>query len=252
MASRRGGEAIEIAVLVAGVDAAFVVGTKRDPGPLDIARDGVKELNLEAGRGFDAVNRRGLVLADGLTGIGVAFLGRGFGFRLGGSGLGRGLLARCWRDDALRIARDLVLLEGEQGGFGQLLEHDILNLNDHGRAFMHLEGEQAFERTALHVVIDEVDGDLAVNLVDEMVALRDDDVLVPLGDVDLDGRMFSGEPLIALLVDNDALAVLDEDTAATFFVDHGVVRRRRMDVALVATDDPLADLGEFFAAILDT
>ena len=91
LAGGRRGEAIGspyCAVLVAGVDAAFVVGTKRDPRALGIARDGVEELDLEAGRGFDAVNRCGLVLADGLAGVGV--VGRGL--------LGvRSLLQPSWR-----------------------------------------------------------------------------------------------------------------------------------------------------------
>ena len=118
LASGGRGESVEIAILVAGVDAAFVVGAKRDPGALGVARDGVEELNLEAGRGFDAVNRRGLILTDGFAGVRVGrrLLGRSLSLGLRrcvlGGALRRGLLG-CRRDDALRIARDLVLLEGE-------------------------------------------------------------------------------------------------------------------------------------------
>ena len=70
---------------------------------------------------------------------------------------------------------------------------------------MHLEGEQAFEFAVLGVVVDEFDGDLAVDLVDQAVALGDDDILVPLGEIDLYGVMFGGEPLGGLVVDDDAL-----------------------------------------------
>ena len=250
LAGGRGGEAVEVAVLVAGVDAAFVVGAKRDPGSLDVARDGIEELYLESGRGLDAVDRRGFVLADRLAGIGVGrcLLGRSLGRSF--VGLRSGLLGRR-RHDALGVARDLVLLEGEQGGFGQFFEDDILDLDDHRRAFVHLESEQAFEGAVLRLMVDEVDGDFAVDLMDEVVALRDDDVLVPLGEIDLHGVAFGGEPLVAFVVDDDALAVLDEDAASALFVDHAVVRGVGVDVALVAADDPLADLGQLLAAILD-
>jgi len=116
---------------------------------------------------------------------------------------------------------------------------------------VHLEGEQAFEGAVRGLVIDEVDGDLAVDLMDEVVALRDDDVFVPFGEVDLHGVALGGEPLVALVVDDDVLTVLHEDAASAFFVDHAVVRSVRMDVALVAADDPLAGFGHFLAAILD-
>ena len=116
---------------------------------------------------------------------------------------------------------------------------------------MHLEGEQTCEGLVLGVVVDEVDGDLAVDLMDEVVALRDDDVLLPFGEVDLHGVAFGGEPLVAFVIDDDALAILHEDTTAALFVDHGVVRGIGVDVALVSADDPLAGLRKFLAAILD-
>ena len=275
LASRGCGETVEVAVLVAGVDAAFVVGAKCNPGALGVAGDGVEQLDLEAFGGLDAVDGRSLVLADGLAGVGVGrrLLGGRLGLRLGrglrgvrskleeGLGgrlhdwvslLGWGFLGLgCGLLDLLRIARDLVLLEGEEAAFREFLEHDVLDLDDHGRTAVHLEGEQAFERSVLCVVIDEVDGDLAVDLLDEVVALGDDGVFMPLGIVDLHAVMFSGEPLASLFVHDDTLAVLDEDAAGTLFVDHAVIGGRRMDVALVAADDPLADLGKFLAAILD-
>ena len=278
LAGGGGREAVEVAILVAGVDAAFVVGAQRDPGTERFSRDGIEQLDLEAFGGLDAVDGRGFVLADGLAGIGLGgLLGRslGFGLRLGrglggvggeleeglGGGLhdrlsllGRGLLrlglGRGFLD-LLRVARDRVLLQGEQAAFGEFLEHDVLDLDDHGRTFVHLEGEQAFERAVLLVVVDEVDGDLAVDLLREVVALGDDGVLMPLGVVDLHGFVLGGEPLAALFIDDDALAVLDEDAAGALFVDHAVVGGRWMDVALVAADDPLADFGELLAAILD-
>ena len=254
LASRWGGEAVEVAVLVAGVDASFVVRAKGHPGALFGAGDGVEQFDLEAGGGLDAADGGGLVLADGLAGVaGRSLLRRGLGLALGrsfGGGLRGGLLGSRG-DDALRVARDGALVEGDERGLREFLEHDVLDLHDHGRAFVHLEGEQAFEFAVLGVVVDELDGDLAVDLVDQAVALGDDDVLVPLGEVDLHGVTLGGEPLVALVVDDDALAVLHEDTATTLVVHHAVVGRIGMDVALVAADDPLADLRQRLAAILD-
>ena len=86
---------------------------------------------------------------------------------------------------------------------------------------------------------------------DEVIALGDNGVLVPLGDVDFDGVAFGDDPLLSLRVDDDALAVLDDDAAAAFVVDHGVVHGGGMHVALVTADGPLAVLGEFAAPVLD-
>jgi hypothetical protein len=61
-------EDVEDAILVAGVDAALVVGAERDPGTLIPTGDGVDEFDLEALAGGDAVDGGGFALANGGAG----------------------------------------------------------------------------------------------------------------------------------------------------------------------------------------
>ena len=80
LACGRGGEAVEAAVLVGGVDAAFVIGAEVDPGALFAAGDGVEEFDFEVGEGLDAGDGGGDVGADsGADGVGAFGFGRGFG-----------------------------------------------------------------------------------------------------------------------------------------------------------------------------
>ena len=149
------------------------------------------------------------------------------------------------------VAGDIGFGEGDDATGGEFLEANVLDLDVHGGAAVNLESEEAGEGTGFLFVIDEVDGDFSVEFMDEVIALGDNGVLVPLGDVDFDGVAFGDDPLLSLRVDDDALAVLDDDAAAAFVVDHGVVHGGGMHVALVTADGPLAVLGEFAAPVLD-
>ncbi len=80
---------------------------------------------------------------------------------------------------------------------------------------MNLNRDNAFEVAILLVMVDDVDGCLAVQLVDEMIAIGDDLVIVPL--VELRGFRSVGladDVLLALRVDFDLLAAFGEDAAA--------------------------------------
>ena len=116
---------------------------------------------------------------------------------------------------------------------------------------MDLKRENPRERTPRLLVVHQLHRDLAVEFVNEPVSLREDRVFVPLGDVHLHRLALRDHPALALGVNHHALAILPEDAAGLFAKEHGVVRRRGVNVALVAADRPLADPGEFLAAILD-
>lgn len=141
--------------------------------------------------------------------------------------------------------------EVDHAAIGEFLEHDVFDLDGHGGATVDLEGEEAFERALSLFEVEEVDGDLAVDFVDEVIALGDDGVLMPVGDIDFDGVVFGGKPTFGFGVDDNALAILADDAAAAFFVDHGVVDGSGVDITLVTADGPFADFREFPAAILD-
>ena len=116
---------------------------------------------------------------------------------------------------------------------------------------MDLEGEETLEGTPGLVVVVQFGGELAVDLVDEVIARRDDGVFIPLGDVDGDGVAITGEPLFCLRIDDDGLSVFRDDAAAAIVVDHRVVLSGGVDVALVAADGPLPVFGQFLRAILN-
>ena len=117
---------------------------------------------------------------------------------------------------------------------------------------MELEGDQASQGAGLFIVIEKIDGGLAVDSMYEAIATGDNRVLVPLADVGFDGITFGNEPFLTFGVHDDVLTVADNNTAALFIVDHGVVLGFGMDVALVATDGPFAVLGKLTATVLNT
>ena len=80
----RGGsvEAVETAVLIAGIDAAFVVGAEVHPRALIAAGHRIQQLHFEIRQCLDVADRRGHIRADGRSnGLGAG----GFGFGIGGS-----------------------------------------------------------------------------------------------------------------------------------------------------------------------
>lgn len=81
-------------------------------------------------------------------------------------------------------------VEGDEWVFGQGFEVEGFDFDAVGVAFVELDGEQAFERAFVGVVVDELGGGLAVDEVLEAVPLGEDNVFVPLADIDLHGRVF--------------------------------------------------------------
>src|SRR5687768_10137488 len=100
-------------------------------------------------------------------------------------------------------------------------------------------------------MIDHLNGYFAVELVDQVVALGDDRVFVPLGYIGSDGFGFLRDPLIAFGVDDDYFAVLTADDSAALVVEHGIFCVGVMYTALVAADGPGADVLQLFAAVLN-
>ena len=98
---------------------------------------------------------------------------------------------------------------------------------------MQLKREQSFQRLRLRAEVEQVDGQLPVNLVHQMVPLRGDGVVMPLGGIDLHRLTLRDEPFFVFRVDHHALAVLHQDAAPFLAIDHAVVCRCRMNVALI-------------------
>ena len=263
LAFGRRGEAIEAAVLIAGVDASFFVAAKIHPGTLLTAGDAIKQLHFEIGQSFDVRDRRGHIRADGWSdrvgalGLVVRFW-LCFGFRMGVGLAFRGLRRltlgfRCgplFLND-LGVARDRGFLKRHHSALRQFFEHHVFDLHLHCRATMDLEGEQALQRTLRQLEVEQVDGHLAVNLVDQVIAPRDDGVFMPLGDIHLHRLMLADEPALRFGIGHHALAILHDDAATAFLIDHRIVRMRGMDVALIAANGPLAIFWQFLAAILN-
>jgi hypothetical protein len=115
---------------------------------------------------------------------------------------------------------------------------------------MNLEGDKSFHRALGQFEIEEVDGDLAIDLMDQMIALSYHGVFMPIGNVHVHRLTLGGQPAFSLWVNDHTLAILDDDTTSAFFIHHCTVRRVRMDIALVTSDGPFL-IGIFAAAVLD-
>ena len=116
---------------------------------------------------------------------------------------------------------------------------------------MKRKRQQTFQRARLLIVVRELRRHLPVELVREMISLRDDRVLVPLGDVHLHRLALRDQPALTLRPGHHALSVRRDNAARLFLIEHRVVFYRRMNVELIAAHRPLADLRQFLAAILD-
>src|SRR5438270_280568 len=82
------------------------------------------------------------------------------------------------------------------------------------RPAVDLEREDPLELALGGLVVDRLRGELAVDLVDQVVAPCLDRVLVPVGHVDDHRGPLLRDPAVAPLVDDDRLAVLRDDAAA--------------------------------------
>src|SRR5208283_3742844 len=89
----------------------------------------------------------------------------------------------------------------------------------------------------------------------QVVALRDDDVIVPAALLDR-GLDFGGiadgadDLLLAILADDNLLATLSQDAAHALLVEDAGVARPGFHVRLIAVDDPIGGI-DYFAAVLD-
>ena len=72
-----------------------------------------------------------------------------------------------------------------------------------------------------------------------MIAARDDDIPVPLRDIDLHGRVFAEQPQRAIGVEHQVPAIETKDAPP---LSSYVMPVCLMDVALIARDDPGHDL----------
>ncbi len=116
---------------------------------------------------------------------------------------------------------------------------------------MDLEGQQPFQRAVGLVVVVQFRRDLAVDLVNEVIALGDDVIFLPFGHRHGDGVALGHEPLAGLRVGDDTLPVFGHNAPPPLVIEHAVVFRGRVDVALIAPHGPGAHLGKFLGAVLD-
>jgi len=87
--------------------------------------------------------------------------------------------------------------------------------------------------------------------VGDVIAFRNDGVFVPLGDVNGYGIAFRDEPFSGIRIHYHALAILDNNASTALVIDHCVVGRIGVGIALVATNNPLPDLGHFLGPVLN-
>src|SRR5688572_30514976 len=125
------------------------------------------------------------------------------------------------------MAETAMLLE-ERSFALQLRQADVLELNRHWIAHVDLQREDALADRLGRLLVGDVDGCDAVDLLDEVIALGGDRVLVPV--VLLDrfkdlGGFADGadDVLLARVVDDNLLSALREDAAAVFVVEDAAV-----------------------------
>src|SRR5688572_29671029 len=125
-----------------------------------------------------------------------------------------------------------------------LLQPDVLELHPHRLPRVQLQGEDAFAQRQLRLLVGEVDGLDAIDEVLDVVALGDDDVLVPA--VDLEGGadrlgVADGADDVLLPVLPDGLFADEAHAAAlaAFVVDEAGGFRVDADLRLIAADDPV-------------
>ncbi len=103
---------------------------------------------------------------------------------------------------------------------------------------MHLKSKEPFERAILLIVVVDFRCNFSVQLVDEVIALCNDGVFIPLSDIDLHRITLFREPLHSFRIDDDGLAVFRDDAPTALLVEHRVVLGDGMDVALIPADRP--------------
>ena len=116
---------------------------------------------------------------------------------------------------------------------------------------MHLKGKQPVQFAFRFLMVDKLCGCLAIHLMNQVVTARDDFVFIPHGHFHFDRCLFFNQPLGSRSIHNHFLPVLGYDPAPAFVIDHCIVGRRWMNVALVAADGPFTNFRQFAASILD-
>ena len=99
---------------------------------------------------------------------------------------------------------------------------------------MELQADFPLQKLAL-VIVDQINGHLTVELLDDMVALADNLVGIPLTDID-SLRLFLGENvLLAAFIDHHLLATGNNDAtpAHTLTIDHRSVGSLGMNITLI-------------------
>ena len=106
-----------------------------------------------------------------------------------------------------------------------MFDEDVLELNLHGRADVNLHRENAVQRAALFIQIDQVGGGTTVDPVLVMVAANEDPEIVPLTGFWILDRHRADDPWLTIGIDNHFFASVRKDSASAFFVKHAVVFR---------------------------
>ena len=135
----------------------------------------------------------------------------------------------------------------------QSLEVDVFELHLHRRAGVQLQGEDALGRPLTHLLVDRLRHQLAVDEVLELRPARDDPQVVPFALLDLLLEIFGlsdrlAHGLGAVGGDRHPFATLGQDAAAFLLVEDARIGRARLEVALIAAHDGVA---EILAAVLD-
>ena len=86
---------------------------------------------------------------------------------------------------------------------------------------------------------------------DDVIALGQDRIFVPFGNIHVHGVMLRSAPLNPRRIRDNALPVLCDNSASALLVQHRAIWSIRVNVALVAADRPLAILA-LLAAVLNT
>ena len=138
---------------------------------------------------------------------------------------------------------------------GQVLDADTLELNQHGRAKMDLQREDALHVSVLGIVIDHLNRLVAVKDVHKMVASGDDGVLVPVLLFIVTGfykRAVVGDvtdnSLLAAIVHDHELADSGHPPSASLVVEEANLALLITDLRLIAADSPASEVP---AAVLD-
>ena len=124
---------------------------------------------------------------------------------------------------------------------GETLQADVAELDLHGRSGVELQGEESGAAAGVGVVVGDLGHHRAVDLTDDLVALGDDAVGVPIVLLDDLGELSriaeaAGDLGFAVLVDDGLFSALGKDAAEGLAVVRPGPLSVRVDVGLVTAD----------------